>query len=248
MAIVDKDVDKQGHAGRRAGLPRVPLFTRGAGDRCEALLPAAVGVGGEEIRRAVSEAEAVHAGSGVRRLAERAEGIFRGWRRVRPDLPAEPVALPPEHAGPKEDDDDPTQETNDPAGLRAVARLDAVLSVSDRADSAFGRGSQGVHAYVARILACGDVAASDGLLPAEFRRIADWCGHQSRVRHSCRVGAGALPLSGQAAARLARRFAFCFADGGGGHRAHRNLCSEWLARQAACCRWESMWRTRGSVW
>ena len=41
---------------------------------------------------------------------KRRRNPLRRWRRVRPDLPAEPVALP-EHAGPNEDDDDPTQET-----------------------------------------------------------------------------------------------------------------------------------------
>ena len=41
VAVVDKVVDKQGHAGGGRGLPRVPLHARGPGDRGQALLPAA---------------------------------------------------------------------------------------------------------------------------------------------------------------------------------------------------------------
>ncbi len=85
----------KGHSGCRRGLSPISLFTRGTGDRREALLPAAPGVGGKEICRAVSETEADYGGSGVRRMAERAEEILRRWRRVRPDLSTEPVALPP---------------------------------------------------------------------------------------------------------------------------------------------------------
>ena len=52
VAVVDKVVDKKGTRAVAAGLPRVPLLARGAGDRGEALLPSAPGGGRGEVRGA----------------------------------------------------------------------------------------------------------------------------------------------------------------------------------------------------
>ena len=56
VAVVDKVVDKQGHARGRRGVPAVPLHARRPGDRREELLPAARPEGRREVREQFPQA------------------------------------------------------------------------------------------------------------------------------------------------------------------------------------------------
>ena len=56
VAVVDKNVDRKGHAGGRRGLPAVSLLAGGTGDRREASLPSARSKVAAEVPGAVREA------------------------------------------------------------------------------------------------------------------------------------------------------------------------------------------------
>ena len=87
-----QDGGQAGHAGGGPGVPRVPLRRGRAGNRGQALLPAATGQGGEQARRRLPQGEPVHHRRGLRRLGQGSAQALRRRRHLRRDLPAEVMA------------------------------------------------------------------------------------------------------------------------------------------------------------
>ncbi len=103
VAVVDKNVDRKGTRAIAEAYLQYSVFARRAGDCREASLPAARRQDSGEIPGTVRQREALHDRRGVRRMAERAEGALRGWRKLRPDLQTwgaavESISWPPRTA------------------------------------------------------------------------------------------------------------------------------------------------------
>ncbi len=92
VAIVDKTVDKRGTRAVAQAYLEYLYGEDGAGDRGQALLPAAAGQGGEQARRRLPQGEPVHHRRGLRRLGQGPAQALRRRRHLRRDLPAEVMA------------------------------------------------------------------------------------------------------------------------------------------------------------
>ena len=192
----------------------------------------------------VPQGEAVHDRQGVRRLGEGAEDALLGRRRLRSDL---------------FDGQEMTLRRPAPSGAvraaRAVrvargethpglhARLSAVARHHPALDAVRSDGAAGVDG----IHRCGHVAAGDGGVQAECRRVGDRGAGERRVRPARGVGADAIQVPGQVDRRRAGGSSVRAADGGGGGGADDALRPE-RDRSAGCSRRTgSRWRSRRSA-
>src|SRR5690348_7570001 len=109
-------------------------------------------------------------------MAKGAEEVFRRWRRLRPDLPAqlasrEEIKPGRDKAGKRqraEADGDYLQTTEYSAGIRFDFGLHDLLPEHNRADSAVGRFSESLVVDLATVLADCFVTARGRFLPAQF--------------------------------------------------------------------------------
>src|SRR5882672_565215 len=131
------------------------------------------------------------------------------------------------------DDGQASADTARAARIRPLLGLYAALPGPDRPASALGCLHQGLRPELGGLLARGQRAAGAGDVPPDLRRRAGGRRHQCRLRPAGRVGAGPLPLSGEAAGGRARRSAVRAPHGGGRDRPDRGVFAQRLDRTPA---------------
>ena len=193
VAVVDKNVDKHGTRAVAEAYLKFLYTRRGAGDRRQALLPAAQRGRRQAARSAVPEDQAVHRRRGVRRLAEGAEDALRRRRHVRPDLPAGIMrrGRPSRPSGARARRERGARRSRARAArLRAVARRTRSPTWPARADPA---GRARLEDGLRSVGSSGDGdrgAARAGGVPAELRRGVGRRPSSTSCSAARRLGAG----------------------------------------------------------
>ena len=241
MTVVDKVVDKHGTRGGGPGLSRVPLLRGRAGDRGEALLPAA---------RSPKVADK-HAAEFPKVSCSPSTRCSAAGRRRRQST--SPTAACSTRSTSRSDG--PTSRAaranRRPRGADRVSRIlgarlpgfgltlgftcctsSLLVLIPLSAPSCCKAATLSWTTFWATVTE----SARAGLVPAELRRVARWRASINAVFGLLRrLGAGALPFPGPTLARRARRSAVRPADRGRRHRAHhrRTPSNGWIGRYAA---------------